>query len=108
MPAESKTLAYPGDDSLNLRETLLVNPDPDGVAGLTSGGFFRKYGHWREKVAEKPLHEEFLDASKVPTPTPKPEPKPPKVVSSMEVKVPLPKPIQREVVKTEAADDQDQ
>lgn len=53
-------MAFPGDESINLKEQLLVNPDPDGVTGLTSGGFFRKYGSWREKPAESTPLQEYL------------------------------------------------
>ena len=39
------TFAHPDDGSIALREPILCNPDPEGVQGLTSSGFYRKYGH---------------------------------------------------------------
>ena len=56
---QATTFAYPGDEGLSLKEKLDVNPNPDGIEGLTGGGFFRKYGYDRAKPIENPYQKLF-------------------------------------------------
>ena len=56
-----------------------MNPDPDGIQGLTSSGYFRKFGKNHEKPPEKTVYEEFL---------PNPSPVPGSIPTKPDIKMP--------------------